>query len=111
MQASDILIDENILAYHGSRVGFTTWLREMIWGHRIHDVPSLHYLFLEFLSVAESCAREDEKSLFAPERTALKFVPRRSLVLRNLLFNNSRSARQKFLHHLRRSAPFPCMST
>ena len=90
-QLADILNEENILPYLGSRAGFSTWLREVIWGHRIHDVASQYYLFLEFLSVAESCSRQGATTLFSPELAEkdLRFVPRRSLLLRNLLFNNS----------------------
>lgn len=86
---SGILDPENIAPYRGSRTSFNTWIREQIWGHRIHDTSKYH-LFLEFLNVAEACYREDREKLFRPiaPDEQLCFTPRRSLLLRNLLFNN-----------------------
>ena len=64
------------------------WLDEQIWGHRIWDNQSPWLLFLEFLSVAEACFRDnklfDEKGVYYP----LRFRPYQRLYLRNILFNN-----------------------
>jgi len=64
------------------------WLDEQIWGHRIWDSQSPWLLFLEFMTVAEACQREerlfDEQGLFYP----LNFKPYKRMYLRNILFNN-----------------------
>lgn len=64
------------------------WVDEQIWGHRLWDSQSPWLLFLEFLTVAESCHREgrllDERGVHYP----LEFRPYKRLHLRNILFNN-----------------------
>ncbi|SRR6266404_546465 len=68
------------------------WLDEQIWGHRLWD-QSQWLLFLEFLTVAEACHREDrllnEQGTFYP----LLFKPYKRMPLRNILFNNDESLR------------------
>src|SRR5690348_9894442 len=36
------------------------WVDEQIWGHRLWDGQTPWLLFLEFLSVAEACSRQDQ---------------------------------------------------
>ena len=64
------------------------WLDEQIWGHRIWDNQSPWLLFLEFLTVAEACLRNnrlfDEGKVYYP----LRFRPYQRRYLRNILFNN-----------------------
>ena len=68
--------------------GISPWLDEQIWGHRLWDSQSPWLLFLEFLTVAEACLREnrlfDEGGVYYP----LRFRPYQRLYLRNILFNN-----------------------
>lgn len=82
------LRDENILGrpqqadHHVS-----PWLDEQIWGHRLHDAQTPWLLFLEFLTVAEACHREDR--LFeGGEAYPLNYMPRKRMYLRNILFNS-----------------------
>lgn len=64
------------------------WLDEQIWGHRIWDSQSPWLLFLEFMTVADACQREDrlfeEQEVYYP----LNFKPYNRMYLRNILFNN-----------------------
>ena len=88
---SEYLCPDNIVSnsdcrsYHSN---ISPWLDEQIWGHRIWDGQSPWLLFLEFLTVAEACLREnrllDEGGVYYP----LQFRPYRRLYLRNVLFNN-----------------------
>lgn len=63
------------------------WFSEQIWGHRLYS-QSPWLIFLEFLTVAESCHRSgtllDEKGTHYP----LLFKPNRRMFLRNILWNN-----------------------
>lgn len=71
----------------GDHPNISPWLDEQIWGHRIYD-QSPWLIFLEFLTVAEACAREgrllDESGVFYP----LMFKPYKRMMLRNILWNN-----------------------
>jgi len=60
------------------------WIDEQVWGHRLWDGQTPWLLFLEFLTVAEGCRRDDGKD----PRDFLKFRPYRRMHLRNLLFLN-----------------------
>src|SRR3989442_15301210 len=64
------------------------WVDEQIWGHRLWDSQSPWLLFLEFLSIAEACKRDnhllDEQGVYYP----LLFRPYQRMFLRNILFNN-----------------------
>ena len=63
------------------------WVDEQIWGHRLLDSQSPWLLFLEFLSIAEACRRDDhlldERGTYTYE-----FRPHQRMFLRNILFNN-----------------------
>lgn len=63
------------------------WFSEQIWGHRLYS-QSPWLIFLEFLTVAESCHRDgtllNEKGTHYP----LLFKPNRRMFLRNILWNN-----------------------
>lgn len=71
----------------GDHPRISPWLDEQIWGHRIYT-QSPWLLFLEFLTVAEACHREerllDERGVFYP----LMFKPLKRMFLRNILWNN-----------------------
>ena len=64
------------------------WVDEQIWGHRLLDSQSPWLVFLEFLSIAEACQRDnhllDEQGTYYP----LQFKPYQRMSLRNILFNN-----------------------
>jgi hypothetical protein len=64
------------------------WIDEQIWGHRLWDAQTPWLLFLEFLTVAEACHREqclfNEKGVLYP----LSYKPNKRMFLRNILFNN-----------------------
>ena len=64
------------------------WLDEQIWGHRIWDNQSPWLLFLEFLTVAEACLRENKLFDEGSRHYPLQFQPYQRLYLRNILFNN-----------------------
>jgi len=64
------------------------WLDEQIWGHRIWDNQSPWLLFLEFLTVAESCLRDNRLFNEGSSHYPLLFQPYQRLYLRNILFNN-----------------------
>ena len=64
------------------------WLDEQIWGHRILDNQSPWLLFLEFLTVAEACLRENKLFDEGCRHYPLQYHPYRRLYLRNILFNN-----------------------
>jgi len=64
------------------------WLDEQIWGHRIWDSQSPWLLFLEFLTVAESCHREKRLLDTSGAPYPLNFKPYKRMYLRNILFNN-----------------------
>ena len=86
---SEYLCPDNIVSNSDYRNhDISPWLDEQIWGHRIWDSQSPWLLFLEFLTVAEACLREnklfDEDSVYNP----LEFRPYQRLYLRNVLFNN-----------------------
>lgn len=87
---SEFLAQQNIVPrpYRSDHQNITPWLDEQIWGHRIWDSQTPWLLFLEFLTVAEGCLREnklfDERGVYYP----LQFRPYRRLYLRNILFNN-----------------------
>ncbi len=91
LDAHSILGSDNLLDYPQSPRGM--WVDEAIWGHRIRHTSSIgNFQFLEFLSVVESLFRKDPSTLFAhrgDENTTLIYEPRRSILLRNLLFNNA----------------------
>ncbi|HLW00374.1 MAG TPA: hypothetical protein VKT82_17035 [Ktedonobacterales bacterium] len=69
------------------------WVDEQIWGHRLWDGQTPWLLFLEFLSVAEACSRQDqlldENGVYYP----LVYNPYKRMYLRNILFNNVELAR------------------
>ncbi len=80
----------NLLDYPQSPRGM--WVDEAIWGHRIRLTSSIgNFQFLEFLSVVESLYRQDPAVLFADvsDGKNLTYEPRRSILLRNLIFNNA----------------------
>ncbi|GKT08378.1 hypothetical protein [Desulforhabdus sp. TSK] len=84
-----ILGSDNLLGYPQSPRGM--WVDEAIWGHRIRSTSSIgNFQFLEFLSVVESLFRQDPAALFShgSDGKALTYEPRRSILLRNLIFNN-----------------------
>ena len=88
---SEYLHSDNIVSNSHCRsdhMRISPWLDEQIWGHRIWDNQSPWLLFLEFLTVAEACLREnrlfDEGGVYYP----LQFRPYQRLYLRNVLFNN-----------------------
>ena len=88
---SEYLCPDNIVSnsdYRSYHSDISPWLDEQIWGHRILDSQSPWLLFLEFLTVAEACLREnrlfDEGGVYYP----LQFRPYQRLYLRNILFNN-----------------------
>ena len=87
---SEYLHSRNIVPNRDCRSDhdISPWLDEQIWGHRIWDNQSPWLLFLEFLTVAEACLREnrlfDEGNVYYP----LRFRPYQRLYLRNILFNN-----------------------
>lgn len=85
-----ILGSDNLLGYPQSPRGM--WIDEAIWGHRIRSTSSIgNFQFLEFLSVVESLFRQDPAALFSHggDGKALAYEPRRSILLRNLIFNNA----------------------
>ncbi|MBI5592466.1 MAG: hypothetical protein HY881_18525 [Deltaproteobacteria bacterium] len=68
------------------------WVDEAMWGHRIRSTSSIgNFQFLEFLSVVESLFREAPTLLFShgDDGKTLSYEPRRSILLRNLIFNNA----------------------
>lgn len=73
-----------------NELSISPWVDEQIWGHRLWDSTSSWLLFLEFLTVAESCNRQgnlfDEGGGFH----LTKFTPHKRMYLRNLLFNNEK---------------------
>ncbi len=85
LQSGNIVSNMHCRSDHPS---ISPWLDEQIWGHRIWDNQSPWLLFLEFLSVAEACHREnrlfDECGVSYP----LQFRPYQRLYLRNILFKN-----------------------
>ena len=87
---SEYLNSKNIVPNANCRMDhdISPWLDEQVWGHRLWDSQSPWLLFLEFLTVAEACLREnklfDEKGVYYP----LRFRPYQRLYLRNILFNN-----------------------
>ena len=87
---SEYLHSKNIVSNSDCRSDhdISPWLDEQIWGHRIWDNQSPWLLFLEFLTVAEACLRENK--LFAEDGVyyPLRFRPYQRLYLRNILFNN-----------------------
>ncbi len=72
---------------HPNSYNISPWLDEQIWGHRLWDSESPWLLFLEFLTVAESCHREG-RLLHEDLRKSLEFKPYKRMYLRNILFNN-----------------------
>jgi hypothetical protein len=64
------------------------WIDEHIWGHRLWDNQSPWLLFLEFLTVAEACHRENRLLNESEKGYPLIFKPYKRMYLRNLLFNN-----------------------
>ena len=64
------------------------WVDEQIWGHRLWDSQSPWLIFLEFLTVAEACHREDRLLDDQGRRHSLKYRPNKHLYLRNILYNN-----------------------
>ncbi len=66
------------------------WTEEQIWGHRIYP-QSPWLVFLEFLTVAEACDRNDQL-LQVPTQAndfyPLTFYPHKRMHLRNILWNN-----------------------
>ncbi len=85
LQSGNIVSNMHCRSDHPS---ISPWLDEQIWGHRIWDNQSPWLLFLEFLTVAEACNREnrlfDECGVSYP----LQFRPYQRLYLRNILFKN-----------------------
>ena len=59
---SEFLAQENIVPrpYQSDHRNISPWLDEQIWGHRIWDSQTPWLLFLEFLTVAEGCLRENK---------------------------------------------------
>lgn len=85
-----ILGSDNLLGYPQSPRGM--WVDEAIWGHRIRSTSSIgNFQFLEFLTVVESLFRQDPAALFSHgvDGKALTYEPRRSILLRNMIFNNA----------------------
>lgn len=70
---------------HDHRI--SPWVDEEIWGHRLWDSQSPWLVFLEFLTVAEGCAREG-RLLEGGAPYPLTFRPAQRLYLRNILFNS-----------------------
>lgn len=64
------------------------WVDEQIWGHRLWDSQSPWLIFLEFLTVAEACHREDRLLDDQGRPYPLKYRPNKRLYLRNILYNN-----------------------
>ena len=90
LESHAILGSSNLLNYPQSPRGM--WIDEAIWGHRIRSTSSIgNFQFLEFLSVVESLFRQDPTTLFSHggDGKALTYAPRRSILLRNLIFNNA----------------------
>jgi hypothetical protein len=90
LEGHPILGSNNFLDYSESPRGI--WVDEAIWGHRIRSTSSIgNFQFLEFLSVVESLFREDPELLFShgDDGKTLSYEPRRSILLRNLIFNNA----------------------
>src|SRR5208283_995197 len=90
LETHAILGSGNLLDYPQSPRGM--WVDEAIWGHRIRSTSSIgNFQFLEFLSVVESLFRQDPTALFShgDDGKTLTYEPRRSILLRNLIFNNA----------------------
>ena len=64
------------------------WVDEQIWGHRLWDSQSRWLIFLEFLTVAESCHREGRLLDDQGRPYPLEYRPNKHLYLRNILYNN-----------------------
>ena len=64
------------------------WVDEQIWGHRLWDTQSPWLIFLEFLTVAEACHREDRLLDDQGRPYPLTYHPNKRLYLRNILYNN-----------------------
>lgn len=63
------------------------WLAEQIWGHRLYS-QSPWLILLEFLTVADSCQRENTLLNEGGKYYPLYFKPSRRMFLRNILWNN-----------------------
>ena len=68
--------------------GNDMWVDEQIWGHRLWDSQSPWLIFLEFLTVAEACHREDRLFNDQGRPHPLTFRPNKHLYHRNILYNN-----------------------
>ena len=64
------------------------WVDEQIWGHRLWESQSPWLIFLEFLTVAESCHRDDRLLDDHGRAYPLTYRPNKRLYLRNILYNN-----------------------
>src|ERR1700726_965809 len=64
------------------------WIDEQIWGHRLWDGQTPWLLFLEFLTVAEACYRENRLLDSAELEKLITFKPYKRMFLRNILFNS-----------------------
>ena len=71
-----------------NEVKISPWIDEQIWGHRLWDASSSWLVFLEFLTVAESCYRQGVLLDEGGEFSLSKFKPYKRMYLRNILFNN-----------------------
>lgn len=89
LESHMILGSSNLLDYPQSPRGM--WVDEAIWGHRIRFTSSIgNFQFLEFLSVVESLFRQDPAILFSQDDGKTpNYEPRRSILLRNIIFNNA----------------------
>ena len=87
---TEYLHSENIVpnSHCRSDHDISPWLEEQIWGHRIWDNQSPWLLFLEFLTIAEACLRENRLFDEGDDYYPLRFRPHQRLYLRNILFNN-----------------------
>ena len=88
--STSIIDDSNIAPFKGKVTGI--WVDEAIWGHRIRVNSAIgNFQFMEFMSVVESIYRNDHSALFDPiePEKGLTYKPRRNILLRNILFNNS----------------------
>jgi hypothetical protein len=73
-----------------NELNISPWVDEQIWGHRLWDSTSSWLLFLEFLTVAESCYRQGNLLDEGDGFNLSKFTPHKRMYLRNILFNNEK---------------------
>lgn len=81
------------LQYPKDHQSVSPWIDEQIWGHRLWDNQSPWLLFLEFLSIAEACQREQKLLDEEFARYPLICYTNKRMYLRNILFNNTELTR------------------